>query len=345
MRLSASLIIFTVALGASINGLSAESSDGIKASTASTTSNTLQPSKKTIDQRIMSFPSNTSIGSLLLTPKARTINAGIQVAGAQGKVKINVPSDQWLVLEPNQRVFLHPELLDGISVDGVDILQLSFLAMNDGEDDLCNKVLDHLGSFQKLTNISLSNSDVTDAGVTKLRSLHDLKVFAAATSQVHGAFLVEHQMPKLAELDLSACRLKPAAYQALHEYPYLKKLYLNNANIGVAELKEIAKCKNLIWLEVMQSPKIDDKALKELQPLRNLQGLRLRGTRVTSAGIAELRGIPLVDCWLPANIQSQFEVTKLHETFPRAKFKTDTKNPRTADLQMIMAPTEKNVRD
>jgi hypothetical protein len=63
------------------------------------------------------------------------------VAIATGQVTVTVPAGQQLMLDASRRIIENPLLLNEFSPDGLDILKMSFIAMDEREEGLCDKAL------------------------------------------------------------------------------------------------------------------------------------------------------------------------------------------------------------
>ena len=69
----------------------------------------------------------------------------------------------------------------------------------------------------------------------------------------------------------------------------LTHLYLHTTKITDDGLKELAKLQQLQQLNLMFPAQITDEGLKEMAKLQKLEWLSLTGTKVTEAGVAELK--------------------------------------------------------
>ncbi|MDW7995999.1 MAG: leucine-rich repeat domain-containing protein [Gemmatales bacterium] len=119
---------------------------------------------------------------------------------------------------------------------------------------------------EEVTELWLSDTRITDAGLKELATLKKLK-----TLHLCGTGLTDVGLKELAALQ------------------NLTTLDLSDTPITDAGLKELAALKNLTTLD-LENTRITDAGLKELARLKSLAVLYVDGgTKVTQRGIAELR--------------------------------------------------------
>ena len=119
--------------------------------------------------------------------------------------------------------------------------------------------LKELAGLTKLTELGLSESQLSDANLRVLRQIGLLHCLNQAESR---------ERPKSAE--------------------QITSLALCRSPVTDAGLRELATLKNLTWLD-LRDTRVADAGLKELAGLKNLDTLLLQGTQVTDAGVHELR--------------------------------------------------------
>ena len=112
--------------------------------------------------------------------------------------------------------------------------------------------------------LSLSHTEVADAGLKELAGLTSLQTLA-----LHGTQVTDAGLKELAGLKS------------------LQSLGLGNTKVTDAGLKELAGLKSLQSLDIWET-KVTDVGLKELVGLTSLQTLGLQSTQVTDAGLKEL---------------------------------------------------------
>jgi Leucine-rich repeat (LRR) protein len=119
--------------------------------------------------------------------------------------------------------------------------------------------LKDLAGLTKLTELTLSESQLSDANLRVLREFGLLHCLEQA----------------------SASRKRPKSVEEI------TSLALCRSPVTDMGLRELGALKNLTWLDVRDT-RVTDMGLKELAGLKNLATLLLQGTRVTDAGVAEL---------------------------------------------------------
>jgi serine/threonine protein kinase/Leucine-rich repeat (LRR) protein len=116
----------------------------------------------------------------------------------------------------------------------------------------------------EIVNLDLSNSQVTDAGLKEIASLHKLRSLDLSFTRVTGTGLVHLKgLANLTQLHLMATHVTDA---------------------GLADLKVVSSLINLD----LRVTRVSDAGLGHLLALKNLKGLNLASTRVSPRGIANL---------------------------------------------------------
>ena len=146
-----------------------------------------------------------------------------------------------------------------------------------------------LAAIESPTTLSLSNSEVTDAGLKELAGLKSLQTLDLSGTEVTDAGLKELAgLKSLQTLDLSDTKVTGAGLKELAGLKNLQSLNLDYTQVTDAGLKELAGLKSLQSLHLGYT-KVTDAGLKELAGPKNLQTLDLNNTKVTNAGLKELR--------------------------------------------------------
>jgi hypothetical protein len=143
---------------------------------ANHTAATDEAKNQAVEERMLVFPQKTSLGALSLIPHNGPMAGNARRFGsAVGTVKVSVPKGKWLSLELNTEAFKHPELVDSCSAVGLDCLIINFLSMDDSEGGWCDAALPHANHFKNLKCLILNRSDVSDAGMSKLKGQKDVE--------------------------------------------------------------------------------------------------------------------------------------------------------------------------
>jgi hypothetical protein len=148
----------------------------------------------------------------------------------------------------------------GQSLEKLDEQYRAFLNVND---------LDLAGTPapERMQNLSLCRSEVTDAGLARLAGCKSL-----------------------GWIDLSFTIVSDDGLKHLAANSGLKQLFLEGTKVTAASLPAITSFKRLEQLDLSQLP-IRDDDLAALTPLKSLKTLYLTGCPVTDAGLEHLRGL------------------------------------------------------
>jgi len=122
-----------------------------------------------------------------------------------------------------------------------------------------------LDYFDKVREVYLYRTQVTDAGLAQLQSLTELE-----------------------ELDLRGTQVTGAGLAHLQGLTRLQVLFVTGIQFKDAELVHLQRLANLQWLSLDRT-QVTDAGLAHLHVLHGLRVLFLNGTHVTDAGLAQLR--------------------------------------------------------
>jgi hypothetical protein len=272
-----------------------------------------------IEVRVLHFPSDKSMGTILLGKNEvrGEFYKKIQVAGAAGDVKVEVPPGYFILFEANRRVFEHPESVDRIPKEGVDRLKIGSIAMTDGEEGLCDKALSHVPSITGLKGLDVDRSDATDKGLSCVKFLKNLERVNCLHSDVSGAFFKDLiGLPHFDYLDCSWCAIDEANLKFLPSLKHLETLNMARTGLTDSALIELAKCENLRELHIGSNPKLTDGGMKALLPMKNLRYLDVRKTKLTLRGLRNIAGVKLYFLGVPQSLSQQTNLKELMKVFP-----------------------------
>jgi Leucine-rich repeat (LRR) protein len=178
------------------------------------------------------------------------------------------------------------------------------------DDDLeCLRGLAHL---PRLRTFGISSPNITDAGLTHLRSLNRIKKLGLGCPLITDVGLEHLQaLPQLEELELGLPGLSDAGLVHLQSLPRLRELALNKTAItsaGLAQLAALPQLEKLrVWYpgvvdltplrglrrlrELMILGQITDVDLLSLKDLAQLERLNVSGTLITDSGLAHLENL------------------------------------------------------
>jgi hypothetical protein len=292
-------------------------------------------------QRTITFPKDQVVGAVLIGKYHENLDERgtlDRVCGAIGTVKVTVPDRCYLMFEANRKIFQNPKLLNEISSDGIDLLKLGLISMDDSEDKLCDKALAYVGHFTGLRILLIDRSDASDEALSGLKKLKHLQRLSCFHTNVDGSFLKNLvELPEFSQIDASWCALEPANLKYLSLMPKLDFLNLSRAGIDIRGAHEIAKCLALKSLRIGENRLFNDDCLKALLPLRHLEWIDLRETAVTIAGFRSIRALPLLKLNLPQSMNNPHDLEELKKLFPKAIVLFRSKEV-PADIKRTYAP-------
>jgi len=175
-----------------------------------------------------------------------------------------------------------------------------FEKINLTNSDLTDSGLSYLKGSIKLHSLYLSDTAVTDAGLVVLRDLINLRCLILAGTKITDLGLeVVEVLSKLETLGLTRTAITDKGLTYLGKLVNLRSLYLNSTGItdtGLESIKGLTELESLI----LDSTSISDKGIESLRALFKLRIIWLGGTRVTDAGLVHLNELTNLR-WLSLN--------------------------------------------
>lgn len=149
-----------------------------------------------------------------------------------------------------------------------------------------------LALMPNLNVVQIKAPNVTDAGVSHLRSLRSVEVLSIESNLKVSAttWEVPREWHQLYSLSLLGTQFGDEDVQRIQGLTNLERLDLSRTNITDAGLEGLSSLPNLSSLQ-LQGTQISDAGLVHLKKLTNLKHLDLSDTEITDAGLAQLRSL------------------------------------------------------
>ncbi len=188
-------------------------------------------------------------------------------------------------------VYRGTDLLDmlpkaaGVPWGKLDEQYRSFLNVSD--DDLAG-----IPSLDRLRNLSIGRTSVTDAGLMHLAGAKNLEwLDLSGTSVTDKGAAIIADMPRLTQLFLEGTKITDASLPIVGKLKSLEELDLSHLP-GITDdgLAALAPLRQLKVLHLASSP-IGDAGLVHLHGLKQLESLDTDGTKVTAEGLKKLKGM------------------------------------------------------
>jgi Leucine-rich repeat (LRR) protein len=180
------------------------------------------------------------------------------------------PAPRWLVSRLGRDFFGHVVYVD---------------LMDRGSDGIMVAV----GRLERLEELILTGSDVTDRGLRHLQGLSRLRLLELSNTQVCDAGLsYVRDLVSLETLDLSETRITDDGLRELKRLTRLEALRLNHDDVSDSGL---ACLEGLVRLRILglAFTNVSDYGLAPLKAMSQLQSVDVRSTRVTEFGAQTLR--------------------------------------------------------
>ncbi len=271
-------------------------------------------------KRTLHFPGDKVLGAIWVGNQEKIFGPMRrlkQVAGATGSVTISLRTGDRVMFEANRRVFEHPDCLSQISPVGLDCVKLSFISLDDREDEMCDRALAQVFRLNGITQLDVDRSDATDRGLSSVQNCTTLQGINCYMSSVNGDCLQDlAKLPALKALWLGRCSIKQKTLACLPRFLRLQELDLERTGLDASGVSFLSKCSSLEILGVRGNAKFDDRCLKPILLLQKLRDLDMRETPVTMAGVRTLKALKLQRLCVPEALAK--DVPELKRLFPGA---------------------------
>jgi hypothetical protein len=191
-------------------------------------------------------------------------------------------------------------------------------------------LLEDLGHV-RLLYLGSGGGRITDDGLRHLGKLTDLRMLILWGNPITGDGL-EHlrDLKQLRHLDLSSTRIEDDRLSGLRGLTALERIdFPNNPRLTGAFFEHVADLPNLKSV-VVRGCGITDVGLSHLKDARGVQDLMLDNTRVSDAGLPNLRGLPIRAMDLSSTNVSDEGLNRVCDWFPNAVV-----TPRVSDGSLI----------
>ena len=296
-----------------------------------------------ISRRTLLFPSTFSLGNLVFVPADFVNGPGTAtqtstISQARGKVVVDVPNTMAVALLLSNQVLAKPECLNSVNGAGIDALKLAFYAEDEKERHYCDQTLQYLPRFKDLQCLDLDHSDSTDAGLSKIGALKNLRSITGFMTGVRGdCFKDLRTLPLLARVDFEQCAIAEENLRYLSEFPSLRRLGLAHVELTDRGLGYVCKCQSLTSLRIQENSKITERGLRQLLVLKNLRNLDLRKTAVTLSSIAQLKSMHLDSLWLSDKFLTPNYKSRIQAMFPHTELSVMEVSDERKDDEVIFS--------
>ncbi|MDR0337495.1 MAG: hypothetical protein LBI18_10435 [Planctomycetaceae bacterium] len=179
-----------------------------------------------------------------------------------------------------------------------------------------------------LTELTLTGTKITDAGIsylTQLTKLKKIRISKTAISNIAAENLAK--ITTLEDIDVSQTEFGNTGLEMLKLLPRLKRLNLYTTKItdnGLDVLRDFVSAKTIVWLNIDQCP-LTDVAITKLVPLENLEWLHLGRTELTDSGLNNLAQLKTLKEVSVTNTKvSRNGIDQLKTALPHCKINENT---------------------
>ncbi len=166
-----------------------------------------------------------------------------------------------------------------------------------GETAVTDKGLETLATYPGLATVqylSIANGGLTDAAMASVGKFPAVKYLTLDGNPITSDGFRHLKNLKLESLSCENCdKVDGVALEHLRDVTTFRQLWLYKTNLSDAGVNQLAGLTNLETL-FMTGAKITDGCVDTLLKLQKLQRLQFTGTGVTDAGLARLKGLPVL---------------------------------------------------
>lgn len=173
------------------------------------------------------------------------------------------------------------ERISSLTVDGATI--------DDSNADI-------IADFKNLRRLSVEGTDLTDKSVARfIKAMPNLEWLALGHTDIDGSCLPYLKTLKnLKGLRLDGNQLKPQFIAEIAKCPQLITLEIEKCKLTDEHVKELANAKSIRTLFISDNQSITDRSAPYLRAMPNLKELRLHGTKFTKDGVLSLKPLKLI---------------------------------------------------
>lgn len=219
---------------------------------------------------------------------------------------------------PNMSICEHPEYLAKFPAGTLCFLNLAQLEVNDA-------LLDVVGKLQWVRELTIDETDISDEQLQKIGKMPNVQHLNLSKNTLRGPGLLRIAGPELKRLDLSYVIVDRNVGQNLEHLPKLSTLFLCHSCIKDSDLPSLARIKTLEHLKLSSNNDITDSGMKALLPLKKLRTLEVENTRVTTAGLLTLKGLPIKVIYLDQRCEDRDSQLRLGKAYPGVNLKFQRK--------------------
>lgn len=246
-----------------------------------------------------------------------------RLGAARGSYRVTLPDKNRVVFEPNHRLYINPGKLSQFGADGIDIVRFTFIPMDEKESDYALNLCKNLHYLKSVKELQFNGSEIGDREVAALGHFANLNRLALSRTNVTGAVAKALAgLPSLKYVDLSETFLHPIDFAQMATLKSLLLLQLTSSNVANDDLKNIGILGSLLELH-LDGTNIDDRGIKYLVALKNLKALGVRKTKVTVAGLSQLKDRQFLRLELPARLDTTASRAALKKLFPTTQLVFD----------------------
>ncbi|MBL0184477.1 MAG: hypothetical protein IPP97_01945 [Candidatus Obscuribacter sp.] len=290
-------------------------------------------SARTIDFR---FPSDETYGQLY---DDAYIDSGLsrievmrkRLGAAKGTYRVTLPDNHRVVFEPNHRLYINPAKLAQFGPNGIEIVRITFIPMEDKENDYALNLCKNMHYLKFVQELKFNGSEIGDREVAALGPFANLSSLALSRTNVSGSVSKAlGRLTTLNNIEIGETFLHPIDFAPMAALKSLRLLQLSSSNVNSDDLKNIAMLKSLLELRI-DGTNVDDRGIKYLEPLTNLRSLYLGNTKVTLKGLRVLKGRQLIRLNLPVHLDNKADRAILAQYFPGTSLVFEKKPKKKAD--------------
>jgi len=239
---------------------------------------------------------------------------GLVMLPAEEKVGLRMRSYACSQFAPLLRQFADNDI-DSLTING----GVSAMAMVHNVDD----VMFFIAGWKSLRSLTVLGGDLSDYGLNKVKAFSHLTNLVISNTRVTAAGMIAlPQLRTLSELGISGIPKTGQIIKALNRSKSLESLSVSSSDLTGADLAELARFPNLKALQLDECSAVNDQSIKAFAGNKRLISMSLIGDKVTAKALpylATLKSLRIL-CFSRAG-WSEREIAALQKALSGCRFR------------------------
>ena len=232
------------------------------------------------------FPDKVAVANLAISiPSEAAVNARHERVIARGR--LTLPKTCQMTVELCYDGLKNMQSLQQLEADQVVRFSAAKLELGDSQ-------LEQIKRFKSIVLLYLDDTIVSDKSLPTIASFIHLSVLRINGTDITGSgFSCLKNMVAMKDLSIKGINLKPGSLSTIKTWtPNLTSIDASKCGLTAVDIPPLAQLTKLETLDLAGNKTLDDACIKQLQPLVNLQQLRISDTSITAKSLPDIYKLP-----------------------------------------------------